>query len=167
MESQHHTPYAGQESRTIKALSEDEVMRYRGGHGMGLAKAAELNHYPGPKHALELASRLGLSAEQHTAVKSIYDRMHARAVDLGERVIAKEETLDSLFAAQAIDSTSLHRAVTDIARLQGELRAVHLLAHVEMKSVLSREQIAQYDEWRGYGKSATGQQASSPPPAGH
>src|SRR5690348_13327169 len=43
-------PYAGQQARAIKALSEADVAALRGGEGMGLAKAAELNGYPGPRH---------------------------------------------------------------------------------------------------------------------
>jgi hypothetical protein len=37
-----------------------------------------------------------------------------------------------------------------IAQLQGDLRVAHLQAHVEMKRVLSREQIDMYDALRGY-----------------
>ena len=44
------SPYAGQETREIKALSRDEINGYLSGDGMAFAKAAELNHYPGPKH---------------------------------------------------------------------------------------------------------------------
>ena len=42
------SPYAGQESREIKSLSPAEVDGYLAGAGMGFAKAAELNGYPGP-----------------------------------------------------------------------------------------------------------------------
>jgi len=52
-----HSPYAGQENRTIKALSQGEIKNFLSGAGMGFAKAAELNHYPGPKHVLELADQ--------------------------------------------------------------------------------------------------------------
>ena len=45
-------PYAGQQTRTIKALSDQEVSDYVEGRGMGSSKAAELNHYPGPAHVL-------------------------------------------------------------------------------------------------------------------
>lgn len=41
-------PYAGQQSRDIKALSDEEMKGYLTGAGMGFAKAAELNRYPGP-----------------------------------------------------------------------------------------------------------------------
>ena len=36
-------PYAGQQTRTIKALSDQEVSDYVEGRGMGSSKAAELN----------------------------------------------------------------------------------------------------------------------------
>ena len=38
---------------------------------MSLALAAELNGYPGPLHVLELADRLGLSAEQRGKVQQL------------------------------------------------------------------------------------------------
>ena len=57
-------PYAGQQTRTIKALSEQEIADYLQGHGMGLSKVAELNHYPGPRHVLDKSEDLGLSAAQ-------------------------------------------------------------------------------------------------------
>ena len=43
----------------VNALSPDEVQQYLAGAGMGYAKAAELNHFPGPMHVLELADKLG------------------------------------------------------------------------------------------------------------
>ena len=42
-------PYAGEAGRDIKALSPQDVDAYLNGQGMGLAKAAELNGYAGPK----------------------------------------------------------------------------------------------------------------------
>jgi hypothetical protein len=45
---QSHSPYAGQEKRAVKTLSPDEeIQALLNGRGMGLAKVAELNHYPG------------------------------------------------------------------------------------------------------------------------
>lgn len=56
------TPYAGMQSRPIKALSDQQLSDLRAGRGMGLALAAELNGYPRPSHVLELANQLGLSS---------------------------------------------------------------------------------------------------------
>jgi hypothetical protein len=58
------SPYVGQQARDIKALFPDEVIAYLAGKGMGLAKAAERNGYPGPAHVLELASQLSLTDAQ-------------------------------------------------------------------------------------------------------
>lgn len=147
---------AGEEYREIKALSPAEIESYRSGAGMGFARAAELNHYPGPKHALELASEIGLDAAQKKEAQRVFDAMHARAVGLGERVVVLERDLDRLFATAAIDETSLARSVREIARLQGEIRLEHLKAHLAMRSLLTPAQIAKYDEVRGYGSAAGG-----------
>ncbi|MEP6771143.1 MAG: hypothetical protein ABI893_05065, partial [Polaromonas sp.] len=42
------SPYAGQHTRGIKALSEAQTADLLAGKGMEQAKAAELNGYPGP-----------------------------------------------------------------------------------------------------------------------
>jgi hypothetical protein len=55
------SPYAGMQTRSIKALSTQQIDDLRTGRGMGLALAAELNGYPGPAHVLELSERLALS----------------------------------------------------------------------------------------------------------
>jgi hypothetical protein len=52
------SPYSGMQTRSIKALSEQQVADLTAGRGMGLALAAELNGYPGPFHVLELADKL-------------------------------------------------------------------------------------------------------------
>lgn len=77
-------PYSGQEQREIKALSPEEIQGYLAGKGAGLAKAAELNHYPGPVHVLELADKLQLSAEQKTRTKAIFDAMQKEAINQGK-----------------------------------------------------------------------------------
>jgi len=43
-----HQPYAGMQSRPIKALSEQQIGDLKAGRGMGLALPAELNGYPVP-----------------------------------------------------------------------------------------------------------------------
>lgn len=150
--------YAGQQQREIKALSASDIKMYLEGHGMGFGKAAELNHYPGPRHVLDLATQLKLSHEQYTKTQQAYDKMHAEAVRLGKLIIAKEKQLDSLYATQKISETQLRAIAGDLAKLQGELRFTHLNAHLEMKKILSPPQVMKYDELRGYGKGATQQQ---------
>lgn len=47
--------------------------------GMGFAKAAELNRYPGPSHALELAERIGITEAQRERLAAIMRRHKADA----------------------------------------------------------------------------------------
>jgi len=150
--AQHNHPsqYKGEEKREIKSLSEDDVKAYLAGQGMGLAMAAELNHYPGPKHVLELASDLGLSTVQAAATKVSFDRMHKEATRLGALIVEKEKQMDHLFASRQIDPGSLKEITAEIAKLLGELRYVHLRAHLEMRQVLTEEQVRKYDQLRGY-----------------
>lgn len=153
-----HSPYAGQQQRSLKALSPAEMQSYHEGHGMGLAKAAELNGFPGPKHVLELAQQLELSAVQSAQTQKAYDKMHAQAVRLGKLIVAQEQALDSLLATQKITASQLRTRVTAIANWQGELRLTHLQAHLEMKEILSPAQVAKYNALRGY------DQGTRPPP---
>src|SRR5579872_6516636 len=68
-------PYAGLQSREIKALSREEIAELRAGQGMGLALAAELNGYPGPRHVLDFANQLGLTDEQRMRILELFDAM--------------------------------------------------------------------------------------------
>jgi Spy/CpxP family protein refolding chaperone len=147
------SPYAGQEGRKIKALSEEEVQGYLSGSGMGLAKAAELNHYPGPRHVLELAEQLQLSEEQRQRTQAILEAMRAEAVSLGKQLVDKERLLDAHFAAGKISAAEVEKFVADIAILSGKLRAAHLKAHIAQKEILTPQQISRYDALRGYQES--------------
>lgn len=144
------SPYAGQEARDIKALSPEEVRALQAGSGMGLAKAAELNHYPGPRHVLDLAEPLRLSSEQRATAQIVFAAMRKRAVALGEALLARETELDGAFSAGAIDAARLEALTAEIGRLQGALRAAHLAAHLEMKRLLTPAQVQAYDDLRGY-----------------
>jgi len=144
------SPYSGQEQRTIKALSDDEIRDLLEGRGMGLAKAAELNSYPGPLHVLQLADQLGLSDAQRTATDSLYANMRERALSIGRQIIEAERALDRAFADGRIEPAMLRSQVNAIAILQGDLRAVHLETHLAQRSLLTSEQIGRYDVLRGY-----------------
>lgn len=144
-------PYAGQEQREIKALSADEIQSYLSGKGAGLAKAAELNHYPGPAHVLELAEQLELTAQQKTRTEAIFKAMQADAIRGGKALIEKEQELDRRFAGSAITPQELRSLLEQIGQLQAEVRRAHLHAHLQQRAVLSVEQVAKYDNLRGYG----------------
>ena len=145
------SPYAGEQRREIKALSGKDVQDLLAGRGMGLAKSAELNRYPGPAHVLELSDRLGLSAEQKARTKSVFDAMDARARALGKALVEREAELDRLFASREISRATLESSLAEISKLQDELRRVHLEAHLAQTDILTQGQVAAYVELRGYG----------------
>jgi hypothetical protein len=145
------SPYTGLKDREIKALSQEDAKAYREGAGMGLALAAELNRYPGPKHVLELADKLALTPEQFESVQRSWDAMHAEAVRLGHEIIDAETQLDQAFATETVDPETLASLTGRIGELQGKLRFVHLRAHLETRSILTRHQRMLYQQLRGYG----------------
>lgn len=85
-----HQPYAGQHERELKALSVEEVNQYTAGAGMGYAKSAELNHFPGPMHVLELAEPLKLTAAQYR-LSHLETHRRMRALLSDEQVMRYDE----------------------------------------------------------------------------
>ena len=150
--AQSHKPYAGQQNRHIKGLSASEVDGLLKGKGLGMAKPAELNKYPGPKHVLEIADKLNLSQKQLQQTQLFFRQMKSEAVPLGEEIVAAEKSLDELFASGNITDQSLEKTLGNIAILRGKLRFVHLKTHILQKKIMSEKQIHQYSRLRGYGK---------------
>ena len=148
------TPYAGMQTRSIKALSEQQVADLSAGRGMGLALAAELNGYPGPVHVLELADKLDLSADQRASVQRLFDSMKAEALPLGAKLLEQEADLDKQFATHAVTPDSLKASTAAVAATQGALRETHLKYHLSTVAVLSPGQTQRYAELRGYGGQA-------------
>ena len=145
-----HSGYSGEENQEIRSLSNEEIQSYLAGHGMGFAKAAELNHYPGPKHVLELQEQLQLSPEQIKQTKQIYNEMHREAVRLGKVYVEKERAFDQALAEEEIDLLKLEEQIAEIGGLRALIRIQHLHAHLKMKQILSHAQVKAYDELRGY-----------------
>lgn len=144
------TPYAGMQTRPIKALSEQQVADLGAGRGMGLALAAELNGYPGPSHVLELADKLELTTDQRASIKGLFDSMKAEAVPIGAKLIEQEAALDRQFASRTVTAESLKASTAAVAVTQGELRETHLKYHLSTVAVLTPGQMQRYAELRGY-----------------
>lgn len=149
-------PYAGQQVRTIKALSAADMAELMAGQGMGLAKAAELNGYPGPAHVLEHADALALTHEQRHATHMLLDEHKARARRMGSALVEAERRLDEAFASRRIDAAALSRLTAEIGALQAQLREEHLRTHLAQTALLSADQVRRYAVLRGYGAVAGG-----------
>lgn len=145
-----HSQHAGHETREIKALSPEDIAGLLSGEGMGFALPAELNHYPGPRHVIDLAEQLGLGADQLERVRGIREAMQRRAIDAGRRYIEAERALDRFFAEGGTDEARLRTLIAEADRLRGDVRFEHLRAHLLTTALLTPEQIRAYDRLRGY-----------------
>ncbi len=135
---------------TIKGLTAREEAAYRSGEGIGMARVAELNHYPGPRHVLDLAEELHLTDEQAQTMERLMSSMKAQATALGAQILEKEQALDALFAAGTTDEAAVHALIAEIGDLKAELRFAHIRTHLATRAALAPEQIAAYDRLRGH-----------------
>jgi hypothetical protein len=150
-QQQAHSPYAGMEGRDIKSLSAEDIEDLRAGRGWGLALAAELNGVPGPAHLLESREEIGLSPEQVSAIEDIFAAMQAEAQAAGEHLIAAEAGIEAGFRAGDLTPEALRDLIDTAADARAELRFIHLSRHLETPPLLTADQIARYNDLRGYG----------------
>ena len=149
-------PYAGLQTRDIKALSDARIDDYRNGRGMSLALAAELNGYPGPRHVLDLAGHLALTRAQRAKIQTLFDEMQAEAIDLGERIVARETEHDRLFAESTASPDAVESLALSISGLTAQLRFTHLRYHLDLREMLTADQIETYQTLRGYRSGSSG-----------
>ncbi|MES2999737.1 MAG: hypothetical protein V4787_03530 [Pseudomonadota bacterium] len=142
--------YAGMQDRAIAALSPEQVADLQEGRGMGASLPAELNGVPGPLHVLEMKDRLDLTLPQQAAIERIFGSMKSQATRLGREIIEAETALDLAFKQSTANEEAIRSYASTIAALNGRLRAVHLVAHLETKRLLSSQQVRGYMHARGY-----------------
>lgn len=144
------SPYAGQETRGLKSLDSERIRGLKSGAGLGYAKAAELNGWPGPLHALELAEKLQLTEGQRRKISAVRAAMSRDAKSLGRQLIDAERQLDNLFVSGTPAAPEVGRITARISAIEAQLRARHLVAHVETRPILTEAQRRLYKHLRGY-----------------
>lgn len=147
------SPYVNEMSREIKALSVEQIRGFLDGEGMGFAKAAELNGFPGPRHVLDLAGELKLSKEQTDLVQSRFFSMNGDARRLGAQLVDAEKRLNELFSNGTVSEESMTNLLESVGSLTANIRVTHLKAHLTMMEILTGDQVEKYNELRGYGVS--------------
>jgi hypothetical protein len=157
------SPYIEQLDSSVRGLSAQEVDDLLNGRGAGYARTAELNNYPGPRHVLDLKQELGLSADQVQQIQAAFEQMQAKAKQVGQEIIQYEARFSAAFANRTISETDLQEQTKALALLYGQLRAIHLEAHLKITPLLSIEQITTYNILRGY-TGASGRRASDQHP---
>ena len=147
-----NSPYRPQAEAGLRGLDQREIADLKSGAGMGLARAAELNSYPGPRHVLDAIEqgKLPASSEQRERIQQVFTTMNGDAVRVGAKILVQEQQLEAGFRSAAMTEAGLRSRVAAIAALQGDLRAIHLAAHLATRRILSDAQIARYNEVRGY-----------------
>ena len=118
------------------------------GRGFGMAFAADQNGYPGPMHVLELKDRLKLTADQEARAQALMHAMFAESTPKSARLLDAEAKLRRLFADRAADDAAVRAAVAEVERARGEVRLVHLLAHLKTRDLLTEDQRRLYHEAR-------------------
>lgn len=145
--------YSGQEARSIKSLSVEDIDSLEKGTGDafgGIAKLAELNGYPGPRHVLDLASELQLTAPQRKTAEEMNNARVAEAQALGKKIVQLEQEMNTLFVNKTITEEILRQKLEESGKLYGQLRFVHLKYHITMLDVLTPDQVKSYNQLRGY-----------------
>lgn len=145
-----HAAHGTADADVPTGLSAAEASGLAEGRGLGMAKPAEMNGYPGPLHVLDLADSLALSDRQRVEAERLRAEMLAAAIPLGEQLLMVERHLDALFASGEATPEAVDRMTGHAADLRGRLRAVHLQAHLGMRDALTAEQIARYHRLRGH-----------------
>jgi uncharacterized protein (DUF305 family) len=151
-ERMHRGGYTGTFSPNapIRALSAEEIRQIRAGEGAGLARAAELNGLPGPRHVLELADELSLTPAQKARARNIWNRMRARAVPAGAWYLRAQENFERDLRLGRVGPREVTRRVSAVNQRLSALQAAHLAAHFEMRGALTPAQVRRYNELRGY-----------------
>ena len=109
------SPYRDQTAAEIRGLTEKEISELREGRGMGLARAAELNGYPGPRHVLDAVreGRLRLSPGQLQTVQRLFDERLAATDQL---IAAKKTFADAQATLTAQQKQGAARVRNDVVR---------------------------------------------------
>jgi Spy/CpxP family protein refolding chaperone len=144
------SPYATQLDSPIRGLSTLEVQDLVNGRGAGYARMAELNSYPGPRHILDLNRELKLSSNQIFHIETVFKQMQADAKEIGQQIVNREKQLSAAFASGKINQTQMQASTEELGKLYSQLRAIHLMAHLQIKPLLKPEQINNYNKLRGY-----------------
>lgn len=139
-------PDAGRHGHLVsaEACEADFEKTVAAGRGFGMAFTADRNGYPGPLHVLELAQRLGLTAEQGAKVRALMQAMYDESRPKGARLLEAERRLQRLFERGAVDEAGVRAALAEVERARAEVRLVHLLTHVKARDLLTPEQRAIY-----------------------
>jgi Spy/CpxP family protein refolding chaperone len=141
------TPQQSAEMQHHHSCLEEERASIERGEGFGMAMPADHAGYPGPRHVLDMAADLRLTANQRTGMEKIYAGMKEKAVARGKELFQAEERLEQMFR-DGRPEADLREQSFRVDTIHAELRWIHLSAHLAAQKILTAEQIAAYTRLR-------------------
>ena len=141
------TEQTGSDMQRHHSCLEEERASIERGEGFGMAMPADHAGYPGPRHVLDMAAELGLSADQKSGVEKIYAEMHEKAVARGKELLEAEARLEQMFR-DGRPEADLREQSFRVDSIHAELRWIHLSAHLAAQKILTAAQLAQYTRLR-------------------
>jgi hypothetical protein len=142
-----HAAHALQASSGHHACLEEERGSIERGEGFGMAMVADHAGYPGPRHVLDHALDLHLTADQQAAMEKLFAGMKEQALARGKEMFQAEERLEQMFR-DARPEADLREQAFRVDSIHAELRWIHLSAHLAAQRILTADQIAQYTRLR-------------------
>jgi len=139
----HQAPAANAEMQHHHSCLEEERASIERGEGFGMAMPADHAGYPGPRHVLDLAADLRLTAAQRAAIEKIFAAMHEKALARGKEFFDAQSRLEQMFH-EGRPEADLREQSFRVDSIHAELRWIHLSAHLAAQKILTPEQIAQY-----------------------
>jgi hypothetical protein len=111
----------------------------------GMARAAEMNHYPLPDKVLTYKREMNLGPGQISKIKAIAKELHRKKLEMGLIIITNERTIDSLFRTNKFNNGSLIFYANRYGLYMGEIRNAILQACLATHYLLSAGQIAKLE----------------------
>src|SRR5208282_5563238 len=125
---------ASAEMQHHHACQEEERASIERGEGFGMAMPADHAGYPGPRHVLDLAADLHLTAEQRGAIEKLFAAMHEKAVARGKELFEAEARLEQMFRDRRPEA-DLREQSFRVDSIHAELRWIHLSAHLAAQKI--------------------------------
>jgi Spy/CpxP family protein refolding chaperone len=147
-EPQTHAQHAASaDMQQHHACLEAERASIERGEGFGMAMVADHAGYPGPRHVLDMAAELKLTADQRAAMEKVFSSMHEKALARGKELAEAEDRLEQMFR-DGKPEADLREQSFRVDSIHAELRWIHLSAHLAAQKILTADQIAQYTKLR-------------------
>jgi hypothetical protein len=130
----------------VRTLTYQQYQAYlKGEADEGMARVAEMNHYPMPDKVLKWKNELDLSPIQIKKITEASTYMRRRRLQIGGSIIDNEKKLDSLFKHNRMDDGNLIFYTGRYGAYRGELMNAMLYACLSTQKLLSQQQMTKYE----------------------